>query len=214
MLKEIALTMILGAPLPDFKLEDTIAKNAANLKLVKSAYQAAPQDISDALSQGADINIQTEFGDTALHLAIAKGTPEIINLLLEHGAEPELPNQAGYTPIEIARRHKKDDILLLLENYPDAAKQAIKAPSEELLLKSIQLGWPAMASYLLKHKELPIAKENLKQYLELAQIYYDKTKNPSYKQIAALIKGKLKNPLLDLSNRRKSKRMSRAQSHK
>jgi ankyrin repeat protein len=48
----------------------------------------------------SDINLQDEEGDTPLHLAYKKNNPEIIKLLLESGANPELQNKNNLTPIE------------------------------------------------------------------------------------------------------------------
>lgn len=52
------------------------------------------------LLAGADVNIQDADKKTPLHSAI--GYPEIVRLLLEHGADPTVRNKQGLTPADIA----------------------------------------------------------------------------------------------------------------
>jgi hypothetical protein len=50
------------------------------------------------LERGVDVNARAKDGCTALHEASAYGTPEIVRLLLEHGANVEMKNNNGRTP--------------------------------------------------------------------------------------------------------------------
>ena len=49
------------------------------------------------LTNGAFPNLQSESGDTALHYA-AGSSAEIVEMLLEHGADPEIRNEDGIRP--------------------------------------------------------------------------------------------------------------------
>jgi ankyrin repeat protein len=55
------------------------------------------------LGGGADVDGQGEGGFTALHTAAANGDEPLVRLLLEHGADPTIPNAAGKRPVELAR---------------------------------------------------------------------------------------------------------------
>ena len=52
------------------------------------------------LERGADVNAQAKDGSTALHEASAYGTPEVVRLLLEHGANAEMKSNIGKTPYQ------------------------------------------------------------------------------------------------------------------
>ncbi|MGE3873663.1 MAG: ankyrin repeat domain-containing protein [Parvibaculaceae bacterium] len=54
------------------------------------------------IAAGADINAADEKGQTALHLAVAKNSPELISLLLELGADRGKRNEAGQIPWDVA----------------------------------------------------------------------------------------------------------------
>jgi ankyrin repeat protein len=54
------------------------------------------------LAAGADIDAQTDFGDTPLIGACAKGNDAIARLLVERGADPGLADQEGRTARERA----------------------------------------------------------------------------------------------------------------
>ncbi|KAF8492973.1 hypothetical protein F5888DRAFT_857262 [Russula emetica] len=50
------------------------------------------------LERGVDVNARAKDDSTALHEASAYGTPEVVRLLLEHGANVEMKNNNGRTP--------------------------------------------------------------------------------------------------------------------
>jgi ankyrin repeat protein len=54
-------------------------------------------------SPGADVAVRQEDGATALHIAAATGDPELVGLLINHGANHAAVNHNGDTAAEIAR---------------------------------------------------------------------------------------------------------------
>ena len=76
----------------------------------------------------ADVNAVCDFdGDMPLHRAVREGKTDIVSLLLEHGAVKDHKNLEGLTPIQLADRKKKADIVALLE-APSAPRQPSKGP--------------------------------------------------------------------------------------
>jgi ankyrin repeat protein len=54
------------------------------------------------LSVGADVEAaNTNYGDTALHLAAYLGYEQIVQLLLDYGADVNQKNKAGWTPLKV-----------------------------------------------------------------------------------------------------------------
>lgn len=70
---------------------------------ISSGNQAA---VHRLLVMNIDVNF-TLNGMTPLHLAAEKGYPEIVRLLISHGADFRRKNAEGKTPLEIAQSKKK-----------------------------------------------------------------------------------------------------------
>jgi len=68
-----------------------------------------------ALDMGADINVQNEFlKNSALHEASSKGFLEVVELLVENGADILLLNGTDMTPIHLAARDGQTQIVEFL----------------------------------------------------------------------------------------------------
>ncbi|MFK8082436.1 MAG: ankyrin repeat domain-containing protein [Granulosicoccus sp.] len=50
-----------------------------------------------------DVNAQDEYDNTALHHAVSAGNMPMVNLLLEHHADPHIANRDGISAFDIAR---------------------------------------------------------------------------------------------------------------
>ena len=71
------------------------------------------------VAKGIDINAKNEMGDTALIMAIEEdwvGT-RWIEFLLENGANVNLTDTEGDTPLDIAKYQKREDICTILLGY-------------------------------------------------------------------------------------------------
>ena len=83
------------------------------------------QAVRYILTQGADVNLQSKTGETALHQAVDLGLYEIVHLLLLNKADPNIQQNDGESPLHIAAfkgDHKM--IILLLEFSSDPNLQA------------------------------------------------------------------------------------------
>ena len=50
---------------------------------------------------GINVNVQNKIGDTALHSAAWKGSPEIVDMLIQFGADRTLKNADGKTAYQL-----------------------------------------------------------------------------------------------------------------
>ena len=57
------------------------------------------------------IHLQDQNGDTPLHIAVRRGYIKTANLLLEKGADPDIPNKAGLTVFDLlhTQEHPESD---------------------------------------------------------------------------------------------------------
>jgi ankyrin repeat protein len=71
-----------------------------------AAEEVLPEMASLLIAKGADVNAQDEEGNTPLARAIfsARGRGEVVRLLRQHGAKPDIPNRSGETPRQLADR--------------------------------------------------------------------------------------------------------------
>ena len=84
------------------------------------------------LKHGAHVNaIRTDFNTTPLMIAAAWGTSELVELLLEHGADIGLKNNKGLTAKEIAQsmKHPSLEVLKLYEQS-DLLEEQVSALSK------------------------------------------------------------------------------------
>jgi Ankyrin repeats (3 copies)/Ankyrin repeat len=69
------------------------------------------------LKHGADMDAQTDQGDTALHLAAANKHADIVSLLLSFHADHAVKNNAGFTAEQIATARDYTAIVSLIEQH-------------------------------------------------------------------------------------------------
>jgi ankyrin repeat protein len=79
---------------------------AAGLGWRKAVSRGRDEDAVEALRMlmalGADVNEVNQAGDTALHGATYRGSLEIMQFLLDNGADPSIRNRTGWTALDIA----------------------------------------------------------------------------------------------------------------
>jgi len=85
--------------------------------------------LADVIAQGARLDTADKSGNTALHLALAKGMASWGKLLIEHGADVHRPNAQGKSPLDLL------DDAKLRRWYPSTTPQNIR---NELLASSRQ----------------------------------------------------------------------------
>ena len=100
-----------------------------------------PASAREALSRGAPINGAP--GDMRngkpLILAIVDEKPEMVRILVEHGADPNQPSRAGEFPLTLAIRAKQRDVLRMLLRA-GAVTDRLLANGSTPLLEAARLG--------------------------------------------------------------------------
>jgi ankyrin repeat protein len=79
------------------------------------ALSRDPETVRILIEQGADVNMTQAGGYCPLHQAAAAGLVDLVKILLEAGAKPDLRCDQGKTPADYARERSHDGILQVLE---------------------------------------------------------------------------------------------------
>lgn len=135
---------------------DHVSLNSSQLSVQKALSNYGPNNNNnekqDAESQRASvaafINTANAHGETALHYAVERGNREMCELLLEHGASPDVVTNEGKTPLHIAGEcgHKK--LFRLLRDH--GADQNIKTKDGKTSKECLDEVCPICTDPLLK----------------------------------------------------------------
>ena len=98
------------------------------------------EKIKELLSQGEDINSKDWLGYTPLQWAVYFGYPEVVELLLIQGANPDIQSTTGRYALEIARAMAYGDIESLLRQH--GARTDLSTVSEQEISAQGQIPVP------------------------------------------------------------------------
>src|SRR5437879_1582014 len=91
-----------------------MANDAANEALWKAARERSRAGVEAALAAGADLEAHTMFEGTALAEAASAGHLELVEWLLDKGANPGFKDGADMTPLHLAVRDGHTEVVELL----------------------------------------------------------------------------------------------------
>ncbi|NXC26554.1 ANKK1 protein, partial [Campylorhamphus procurvoides] len=79
--------------------------------------QGNAEKVKFLLSCKANVNSQVVCGYTPLIMAVQKRLPDICSILIEHGADPNMPDEDGWTPLHFAAQNGDDRTVRLLLDH-------------------------------------------------------------------------------------------------
>ncbi|KAL2081193.1 hypothetical protein ACEWY4_023046 [Coilia grayii] len=74
-------------------------------------------DVRQLINTGVSLNQHNEDGVTLLHMACASGYTEVVSLLLESGADPQVSDNNYWTPLHLASKYGQTRIVSQLLKY-------------------------------------------------------------------------------------------------
>src|SRR5262245_26965871 len=87
-------------------------------RLWDAARRGDAKAVKELLTKGVDVNARTRYGATALWFAAYKGRDEVIRLLLDHKADPDIADTVwATTPLTLAA----------YEEHVESVKRLLKA---------------------------------------------------------------------------------------
>ncbi|KAH9031827.1 hypothetical protein EDB84DRAFT_1578712 [Lactarius hengduanensis] len=109
----------------DHNADAYVRDNKGNTPLHFAVHSGHLEISQILLERNAEVNTQNDEGSTPLHLASegyveyseAGGYPDVVQLLLDHGADAQLRNLSGMTASEVARGPEEQEIIRLLSQH-------------------------------------------------------------------------------------------------
>ncbi len=87
-----------------------------DVDIFDAARNGDAQTVQDLLDGGADINARSEYGEgTALIVAVLGRHPEVVRVLLDRGADPNIRLQGFVTALDLAMISGMEDIIEMLK---------------------------------------------------------------------------------------------------
>jgi hypothetical protein len=100
---------------------------------------ATPEIAKLLIEKGANVNVKGVGSITPLHIAVARGQFEMVELLLSKGAEPNVLTYEGRSPLDYARGNKKMEGLLKAQGAERKSESLVSAECREKL-KAVREG--------------------------------------------------------------------------
>lgn len=85
--------------------------------LMVLAAKGDMKSVSENLASGTDVNAIDNRGGTALMYAVMNGRLEMVRVLLENGANPNLKTKKGFNATDFAAQNKSKDIAQCLKEH-------------------------------------------------------------------------------------------------
>lgn len=165
MIKKIATCLLLlllnanaayaGVPMlqGEASLENDLLEGVHLTKLMKASVYGDVKKINAILTKGVDVNERSRQGETALMFAARYARPEVVQLLLNHHAKPNLQTTDGKnTALLFACTYTSgDEIGVWLHLDPNGPGPELSPDKQKKLTQRILEGRKQVVRLLLKH---------------------------------------------------------------
>ena len=98
------------------EIRDWLIENGCHASIVEAAAFGRIDLVRRHLLEDPE-RVDAREGRTALHEAAGRGFAELVELLLNHGAQVGAKDRNGQTPLDWAKRHHRDEIIAMLEPF-------------------------------------------------------------------------------------------------
>jgi ankyrin repeat protein len=117
--------------------------------IVDAALNGDLKTLRALVRQAADVDAQQPDGMTALHWAVQRRDLEMMDVLLEAGAKPDLINRTGAKPLYLAAINADAAAIARLLDAGEDANAVLTAEGESVLMLTSQTGNPEAVKLLL-----------------------------------------------------------------
>lgn len=144
--------------------------NATIAELVDGVKHRDISAVQNLLKKGENVNATDKDGNTALHYAVAMDNAEMAGVLLASGADMNIENAKGWSPLKIAEQKKVPHVTEVLQNAMVAnqkaeakveqAEQAVEQAKEAVKeAKEVVSGVPNLLQAAEQAKPEPVKAE-------------------------------------------------------
>lgn len=96
---------------------DSVSKDRGYTAIMDSVWRGNAEMTRFFIEQGAELDTISKEGQTMLILAVGADKTEIVKMLAENGANPDIKDGMGMSAYGYAKLFKKTEILSILEKY-------------------------------------------------------------------------------------------------
>ncbi len=96
---------------------DSVSKDRGYTAIMDAVWRGNAEMTRFFIEQGAELDTISKDGQTMLILAVGADKTEIVKMLAENGANPDIKDGMGMSAYEYAKLFKKTEILSILEKY-------------------------------------------------------------------------------------------------
>lgn len=144
--------------------------------------------VRSLLDQGADPDSVNQHGETALHVALARGHHDVVQVLLQAGSRLDIESKRGWTPLSYAAAHEDLDAVELMVNVRDPPVEALN----DCLVWAIRVYHSELVALLLAHgAEANRSLPDGRKLFEVVEVNCDKVVaeyQPRCREIVSLLK--------------------------
>lgn len=113
--------------------------HASLQELIDGVKQNNKEAVLTLLNNGENVNAVNEQGNSALHYAVALNNADMTKLLLQFGADMNISNAQGWTPLKIVEKKKVENVAAILHQAQQEHERLQQARLEQDRLEQARL---------------------------------------------------------------------------